>query len=78
LDVCCKELKIVYLQNNSISKIGEPDGCVCLTAAWRYSCCLSVSVLLTLQTENVGRLKELIYLNLALNNITIVENLEGE
>ena len=28
--------------------------------------------------ENVGRLKKLEYLNLALNNITRIENLEGE
>lgn len=27
--------------------------------------------------ENVGRLKKLEYLNLALNNIEVVENLEG-
>ena len=30
-----------------------------------------------LLTENVGRLKKLEYLNLALNNIERVENLEG-
>ena len=29
-------------------------------------------------SENVGRLKKLEYLNLALNNITRIENLEGE
>lgn len=28
--------------------------------------------------ENVGRLKKLEYLNLALNNIEIIENLEGD
>ncbi len=28
--------------------------------------------------ENVGRLKELQYLNLALNNVEKIENLEGE
>lgn len=28
-------------------------------------------------TENVGRLKKLEYLNLALNNIERIENLEG-
>ena len=27
--------------------------------------------------ENVGRLKQLQYLNLALNNVTRIENLEG-
>ena len=29
-------------------------------------------------SENVGRLKKLEYLNLALNSITRIENLEGE
>ncbi|XP_010770187.1 dynein axonemal assembly factor 11, partial [Notothenia coriiceps] len=43
----CKELKILYLQNNLIPTI-----------------------------ENVGRLKKLEYLNLALNNIEVIENLE--
>lgn len=28
--------------------------------------------------ENVGRLKKLEYLNLALNNIEVIENLEGQ
>lgn len=28
--------------------------------------------------ENVGRLKKLEYLNLALNNIEVIENLEGK
>lgn len=31
-----------------------------------------------LVSENVGRLKKLEYLNLALNNVTKVENLEGK
>ncbi|KNE63081.1 hypothetical protein AMAG_08247 [Allomyces macrogynus ATCC 38327] len=48
LDVYCRKLQILYLQNNQISKI-----------------------------ENVNKLKELDYLNLALNNITKIENLEG-
>eukprot|EP00047_Mylnosiga_fluctuans_P007605 m.254443 g.254443 ORF g.254443 m.254443 type:complete len:412 (+) comp18956_c0_seq1:74-1309(+) len=48
LDQACRNLKILYLQNNVISKI-----------------------------ENVARLKEMQYLNLALNNITVIENLEG-
>lgn len=29
-------------------------------------------------SENLGRLKKLEYLNLALNNIEVIENLEGE
>ncbi|XP_077207586.1 dynein axonemal assembly factor 11 isoform X2 [Paroedura picta] len=48
LDKWCRDLKILYLQNNLIPKI-----------------------------ENVGKLKKLEYLNLALNNIEKVENLEG-
>ncbi|KFV16775.1 Protein tilB, partial [Tauraco erythrolophus] len=44
----CRDLKILYLQNNLIPKI-----------------------------ENVGRLKKLEYLNVALNNIERIENLEG-
>jgi protein TilB len=49
LDRWCKDLKILYLQSNLISKI-----------------------------ENVGRLKKLEYLNLALNNVTKIENLRGQ
>ncbi|XP_035305557.1 protein tilB homolog [Cricetulus griseus] len=48
LDKWCRDLKILYLQNNLIGKI-----------------------------ENVGKLKKLEYLNLALNNIERIENLEG-
>ncbi|KAM6954050.1 dynein axonemal assembly factor 11 [Aplochiton taeniatus] len=48
VDKWCKDLKILYLQNNLIPRI-----------------------------ENVGRLKKVEYLNLALNNIEVIENLEG-
>uniref|UniRef100_A0AAQ5XH96 U2A'/phosphoprotein 32 family A C-terminal domain-containing protein n=1 Tax=Amphiprion ocellaris TaxID=80972 RepID=A0AAQ5XH96_AMPOC len=48
IDRWCRDLKILYLQNNLIPRI-----------------------------ENVGRLKNLEYLNLALNNIEAIENLEG-
>ncbi|XP_032729405.1 protein tilB homolog isoform X2 [Lontra canadensis] len=48
IDKWCRDLKILYLQNNLIGKI-----------------------------ENVGKLKKLEYLNLALNNIEKIENLEG-
>ncbi|XP_061230116.1 dynein axonemal assembly factor 11-like isoform X3 [Neopsephotus bourkii] len=48
LDKWCRDLKILYLQNNLIQKI-----------------------------ENVGKLKKLEYLNVALNNIERIENLEG-
>ena len=33
--------------------------------------------LFTYFSENVGRLKKLEYLNLALNNVELIENLEG-
>ncbi|OXB54200.1 hypothetical protein ASZ78_002521 [Callipepla squamata] len=48
LDKWCRDLKILYLQNNLIPKI-----------------------------ENVGKLKKLEYLNVALNNVERIENLEG-
>ncbi|XP_054241265.1 dynein axonemal assembly factor 11-like [Indicator indicator] len=48
LDKWCRDLKILYLQNNLIPKI-----------------------------ENVGKLKKLEYLNIALNNLERIENLEG-
>ncbi|KAI9144945.1 hypothetical protein BKA69DRAFT_1025371 [Paraphysoderma sedebokerense] len=48
LDIYCRHLRILFLQNNQIQKI-----------------------------ENLQKLKELEYLNLALNNITRIENLEG-
>merc|ERR1712070_1217938 len=48
IDNLCRNLKILYLQNNLIGKI-----------------------------ENVGRCKELVYLNLALNNVLVLEGLEG-
>ncbi|NXW95015.1 TILB protein, partial [Alopecoenas beccarii] len=48
LDKWCRDLQILYLQNNLIPKI-----------------------------ENVGKLKKLEYLNVALNNIERIENLEG-
>nr|XP_002131587.1 protein tilB homolog [Ciona intestinalis]XP_026691423.1 protein tilB homolog [Ciona intestinalis] len=48
LDRWCRDLKILYLQNNLIGKI-----------------------------ENVGKLKKLEYLNLALNNIERIENLQA-
>lgn len=35
-------------------------------------------LVLTVSLENVGRLKKLEYLNLALNNIEVIENLGGK
>lgn len=48
LDVLCRHLRILYLQNNIIEKL-----------------------------ENLNKLKELEYLNVALNNISKIENIEG-
>jgi hypothetical protein len=48
IDNHCRQLKILYLQNNLIGKI-----------------------------ENLKRLKALNYLNLALNNVLVLEGLEG-
>uniref|UniRef100_A0A4W3JWQ5 Leucine-rich repeat-containing protein 6 n=1 Tax=Callorhinchus milii TaxID=7868 RepID=A0A4W3JWQ5_CALMI len=48
IDRWCRDLKILYFQNNLIPKL-----------------------------ENLGKLKKLEYLNLALNNIECIENLEG-
>eukprot|EP00041_Stephanoeca_diplocostata_P015163 m.287578 g.287578 ORF g.287578 m.287578 type:complete len:113 (-) comp19949_c0_seq6:144-482(-) len=48
LDTACRDLKILYLQNNVIPKI-----------------------------ENVTKLRKLEYINLALNNVTKVEGLDG-
>lgn len=47
LDLFCRHLKILYLQNNIIPRM-----------------------------ENLNKLKELEYLNLALNNISKIENIQ--
>jgi protein TilB len=60
----CRNLKILYLQSNQIGKIGMSS--------------LHTQVRLRLtKSENLGRLKSLEYLNLALNNIQKIENLQG-
>ena len=64
LDKWCRELRILYLQSNLISKIGE-------------FLHLFLWFIFFLITENVGRLKKLEYLNLALNTIEYIENLSG-
>ncbi|XP_061879011.1 dynein axonemal assembly factor 11 isoform X3 [Entelurus aequoreus] len=71
IDKWCRDLKILYLQNNLIPRIGEIlDG---LLSRVSVSKMFSRSFIL----ENLGRLKKLEYLNLALNNIEVIENLEG-
>lgn len=69
LDRVCRNLKILLMQNNSISKIGP----------WKHfyvktSFCM---IFVMLSPENVSRLKNLEYLNLALNMVEKIENLEG-
>lgn len=48
MDILCRHIRILYLQNNIIDKM-----------------------------ENLNKLKELDYLNLALNNISVIENISG-
>ena len=68
-DKWCRELRIIYLQSNLISKIGR-------NILFYHNYC---SMLLCFFCkENVSRLKKLEYINLALNNIEYIENLEGK
>lgn len=72
----CRNLKILYLQNNLIPRIGE------LRRGHAHSCshappAAPAHPALTGPPENLGHLKKLQYLNLALNNIEVIENLEG-
>lgn len=67
LDKWCKDLKILYLQSNLIPKIGEEKTCA---VEYETAPC-------NILIENVSRLKKLEYLNLALNNVTKIENLQG-
>ncbi len=68
IDVLCPNLKIIYLQANEISKLGN------LNHSSIFSRLLLISFF---ATENLRRLKALQYLNVALNKIEVVENLEG-
>ena len=63
----CPDLKILYLQGNLISKIG-----MCMPVI-----ITEIFTQISFFAENVRRLKRLVYLNLALNNIERIENLEG-
>ena len=97
LDKWCRELKILYLQGNLISRIGERVylqhfwvsagqhgvSLHCRTSCSQHGRVTGVQVghcpcTIAPSAENVGRLKKLEYLNLALNNITTIEKLEGE
>lgn len=71
----CRDLKILLMQSNLISKIGKynkpfsdfiRDGII----IFLIGRCESI-------LENLNKLKKLEYLNLALNNVERVENLEG-
>lgn len=62
LQDCCRDLKIIFFQNNLISTIGTivvGDG------------------LMVVASENLYKLKSLEYLNLALNNITRIQGLSS-
>ncbi|XP_027501488.1 protein tilB homolog isoform X1 [Corapipo altera] len=92
LDKWCRDLKILYLQNNLIPKIdifgSDEDCCYPIPSLPLFSipkrkCSpLTVNLLIPIghgenNTENVSKLKKLEYLNVALNNIERIENLEG-
>ncbi|XP_064500673.1 dynein axonemal assembly factor 11 isoform X1 [Pseudopipra pipra] len=92
LDKWCRDLKILYLQNNLIPKIdifGSDEDCcypiptLPLFGIPKRKCSpLTVNLLIPIDhgennTENVSKLKKLEYLNVALNNIERIENLEG-
>ncbi len=63
-------MKILYLQSNLIPRIGN-----IMLLAFKFQIFILVFILFFI--ESVGRLKNLNYLNLALNNIERIENLEG-
>lgn len=82
LDRWCRNLKILYLQNNLIPRMGEAGPRVGRTGeglpaeVWRSGG--DAQIPLFDLPENLGHLKKLQYLNLALNNIEVIENLEGQ
>jgi protein TilB len=82
----CKHLKILYLQSNLIGKLENLHRLKVLTSLCDSVDMLNRTELLLLQhtgiskrTSNSGSsvLQELQYLNLALNNITKLQNLQG-
>jgi protein TilB len=76
LDIYCRGLEILYLQNNQISKIGAYGGWV--RGGNRASrLAPRAHPHPRLHTENLHKLKSLRYLQLALNNISVLENLEA-
>lgn len=62
LGQACRHLRILYLQNNVIGRIG----------AWPAAAALALDAEAAWRAENVHKLKELEYLNLALNNVQLV------
>lgn len=78
IDRWCRNLKILYLQNNLIPRIGEvPPGLLDTHRCHVFSG-FDRSLVFVDLPENLGHLKKLQYLNLALNNIEVIENLEGQ
>ncbi len=75
IDKWCRDLKILYLQNNLIPKIGKQTFLYISVQKQQMAIYIAFN---SVYAENVGRLKKLEYLNLALNNIEVIENLEGD
>jgi len=72
----CRHLRILYLQNNLIPKLGKIHQQRFISAVSAFNVhCMCACVMYCI--ENLHRLKELVYLNVALNNITCVENLSS-
>jgi protein TilB len=77
---CCRELKILLMQSNLISKIGNNsiEFPLCLSLCWlTQNLLLFLFLLFSSHAENLNKLKKLEYLNLAINNIEKIENLNG-
>ena len=68
----CKKLKILYLQNNIIPKIGNLGA----TSLAVHETGRLILWLPPLTSENLEHMKDLEYLNLALNNVTKIEGLQ--
>ena len=80
----CKHLKILYLQSNLIPKIGTYINLNCNKEGLHLiEWILFLFIIIVYSeysnfTENISKLKELEYLNLAINNIEKFENLQGK
>ncbi|KXS17572.1 outer arm dynein light chain 1 [Gonapodya prolifera JEL478] len=82
LDVYCRNLEILYLQNNQIGRIGASPNAAARSLSLVFTSQFPDSPSSTHSppahphhSENLHKLKQLRYLNLALNNICRIENL---